>query len=159
MIQHTRLATRPRIGCTIGASHMSNEQVPSTRRQFLARETAMAAAATAFSTGRVLGANDRINIAFIGNGMQFEGLIRGCDKKLANEKFVKGEEYLNLLVELPSIKRAAQGTSIPNLRNFSDENGEGILLFRPVGQTALAMAVGDLMGAGETLQKIFASGP
>lgn len=56
---------------------MSQEQVPSTRRQFLTRDTAMAAAATAFSTGRVLGANDRINIAFIGNGMQFEGLIRG----------------------------------------------------------------------------------
>jgi hypothetical protein len=28
-------------------------------------------------TGRVLGANDRINIAFIGNGMQFESLVRG----------------------------------------------------------------------------------
>lgn len=56
---------------------MSHEQDQSTRRQFLTRDTAIAAAATTFATGRALGANDRINIAFIGNGMQFAGLVRG----------------------------------------------------------------------------------
>src|ERR1035438_8198895 len=60
----------------------------STRRDFLTREVAGAAAALsaaganafqartpAGTTGRVLGANDRINIAFIGNGMQFQTLL------------------------------------------------------------------------------------
>jgi predicted dehydrogenase len=60
----------------------------STRRDFLTLEVAGAAAAlsaagaNAFqtrtpptTTGRVLGANDRINIAFIGNGMQFQTLL------------------------------------------------------------------------------------
>ena len=42
----------------------------STRREFLG------AAAVAATAGRVLGANDRINIAFIGNGMQFQTLLR-----------------------------------------------------------------------------------
>lgn len=56
---------------------MSHEQDNSTRRQFLTRDTAIAAAATTLATGRALGANDRINIAFIGNGMQFAGLVRG----------------------------------------------------------------------------------
>ncbi len=49
---------------------MENQTETSTRRAFLA------AAATAAGAGRVLGANDRINIAFIGNGMQFEYLAR-----------------------------------------------------------------------------------
>src|SRR2546423_8931255 len=60
---------------------------PPPRRDFLTREvvataavfsTLPATAATKSSgrtTGRVLGANDRINIAFIGNGMQFQGLL------------------------------------------------------------------------------------
>jgi predicted dehydrogenase len=63
-----------------------------TRRHFLARETGLAAAgatllgnaaagaspgqASAGANHRVLGANDRINIAFIGNGMQFQTLIQ-----------------------------------------------------------------------------------
>jgi predicted dehydrogenase len=58
-----------------------------TRRDFLTREIAAGAAAltashaiaadtkTTAKTGRVLGANDRINIAFIGNGMQFQTLL------------------------------------------------------------------------------------
>jgi hypothetical protein len=59
----------------------------STRRDFLTREVAISAAAlSAASAGaqsrpvtsarRVLGANDRINIAFIGNGMQFQTLLQ-----------------------------------------------------------------------------------
>ncbi|MEK7409650.1 MAG: Gfo/Idh/MocA family oxidoreductase [Acidobacteriota bacterium] len=49
---------------------MSYKADQSTRRDFIAATTATLA------SGRVLGANDRINIAFIGNGMQFETLIR-----------------------------------------------------------------------------------
>jgi predicted dehydrogenase len=61
-----------------------------TRRDFLARKagwTAVGAAAAGAQTrkaspapkpaaGRVLGANDRINVGFIGNGMQFHALLR-----------------------------------------------------------------------------------
>ena len=43
---------------------------PTTRREFLG-----AGAAAIATGGRVLGANDRINIAFIGNGMQFQSLL------------------------------------------------------------------------------------
>jgi len=49
---------------------MNHNQAHSSRRQFVA--ASMGAAAT----GRVLGANDRINIAFVGAGMQFQTLVR-----------------------------------------------------------------------------------
>src|SRR5262249_23053040 len=70
---------------------MNNKDEQSTRRDFLSRGTGFAAATAGLAsaaggraaskalpkiTGRVLGANDRINIAFIGNGMQFQTLIR-----------------------------------------------------------------------------------
>ena len=71
---------------------MIDKDDQSTRRDFLTRDAGIAAmTATLASTagaktssaqaapkagGRVLGANDRINIAFIGNGMQYESLIR-----------------------------------------------------------------------------------
>ena len=79
------------------------EDEKTTRRDFLAGTTGVAAtaatlltsaAANAFAaktihkaTGRVLGANDRINIAFIGNGMQFLGLLNGFQsrKKAKND--------------------------------------------------------------------------
>lgn len=70
---------------------MSKRDDRSTRREFLTHEMGVAAAtATLLSgasakasqskaapkaAGRVLGANDRINIAFIGNGMQFHVLV------------------------------------------------------------------------------------
>lgn len=68
----------------------------STRREFLGRNAALAAVSAAAVTGaqgqsarpaakattRVLGANDRINVAFIGCGMQFHGLLdRGFEKR------------------------------------------------------------------------------
>ena len=74
-----------------------------TRRGFLTGTTGVAATATALltsggasafaaqtmpkTTGRVLGANDRINIAFIGNGMQFLSLLNGFQnrKKAKND--------------------------------------------------------------------------
>ena len=71
---------------------MNHPEDRSTRRHFLTRDAGIAAATAgvvstaaaraaaprpaAKATGRVLGANDRINIAFIGNGMQFQTLIR-----------------------------------------------------------------------------------
>ena len=70
---------------------MSQRDDRSTRREFLTHEVGVAAATATIlfgadarasqsqaarkATGRVLGANDRINIAFIGNGMQFLTLI------------------------------------------------------------------------------------
>src|SRR5439155_6270963 len=53
----------------------------SSRRQFL-RQTAAATAAPGAAKGRVLGANDRINVGFIGCGMQFLGLLqRGFEQE------------------------------------------------------------------------------
>lgn len=70
----------------------------STRREFLTRDTGLAAAtvltaasaakAAPKAAGRVLGANDRINIAFIGNGMQFETLIRVFQNRLKQKNDV-----------------------------------------------------------------------
>jgi predicted dehydrogenase len=60
-----------------------------TRREFIGREAGLAAVAASAAhaqsrrarlmpktSARVLGANDRINVAFIGNGMQFHDLVR-----------------------------------------------------------------------------------
>ncbi len=81
---------------------MSNHQDRSTRRDFLTRDTGIAAAsatlvsaakakaaaakATPRTGGRVLGANDRINIAFIGAGMQFQTLIRVFQNRQQEKK-------------------------------------------------------------------------
>src|SRR5262249_11832443 len=79
---------------------MNNKDEQSTRRDFLSRSTGFAAATAGLASaagaraaskalpkinGRVLGANDRINIAFIGNGMQFQTLIRVFQNR-KNEK-------------------------------------------------------------------------
>lgn len=61
---------------------MENQTESSTRRAFLATM------ATAASAGRVLGANDRLNIAFIGNGMQFEYLARVFKNRQEEKKDV-----------------------------------------------------------------------
>lgn len=91
-----------------------------------------------------------------------KGLIplRPSDAELA-----KGTEdfnvFLNKLVELPSLKKVAQGASAASLRNFADENpaGEGNILFRPVGQEVVATAVGLVVfdqDKPRTLDAIFA---
>ncbi|MBM3747343.1 MAG: Gfo/Idh/MocA family oxidoreductase, partial [Acidobacteria bacterium] len=61
---------------------MQQQDDRSTRREFLTHELGVAAATAtvlpgtrARAAGNVLGANDRINIAFIGNGMQFLTLV------------------------------------------------------------------------------------
>jgi DGQHR domain-containing protein len=66
-------------------------------------------------------------------------------------------QFINNLQLLPSVVRAVQGTSVVTLRNFEEEveNGEGNLLFRPVGQTALATAIGVLLHDGGSLDTIF----
>lgn len=61
--------------------------------------------------------------------------------------------------ELPSVQRMLQGTGTPALRNFAEFEGEGHVLFRPVGQIALATAVGDLVytrpGPTMTMVEVF----
>lgn len=72
-------------------------------------------------------------------------------------------QYIDHFQSLPSVKRYVQGTVVTILRNFEgeiqDENGnnigEGNMLFRPVGQTALATAVGVLRDEGASLDSIF----
>jgi len=72
-------------------------------------------------------------------------------------------QYMDRFQSLPSIQRYIQGTFATVLRNFEvevqDEQGnnvgEGNLLFRPVGQTALATAIGDLLIEGANLDAIF----
>ncbi|MGH9720715.1 MAG: Gfo/Idh/MocA family oxidoreductase, partial [Bryobacteraceae bacterium] len=69
----------------------NNKNDQSSRRDFLTRDAgiaaltatlaagsadAAAAKASPKATNRIIGANDRINIAFIGNGMQFQSLVR-----------------------------------------------------------------------------------
>ena len=70
---------------------ISSDKNTTSRRQFLTQTAAALAGASALTgleaaqvpkpvakaAGRVLGANDRINVAFIGNGMQWQGLLRG----------------------------------------------------------------------------------
>ncbi|HBB35597.1 MAG TPA: hypothetical protein DDZ80_19670 [Cyanobacteria bacterium UBA8803] len=72
------------------------------------------------------------------------------------------------LANLPSYQRLAQGVETPKLRRFSFERdgGEGNILFRPVGQVALAQGLGilvfrqgfSLAGIFEKLHKYDAEG-
>jgi hypothetical protein len=72
-------------------------------------------------------------------------------------------EFTERLSTLPSIQKMLQGTKPTALRNFTShptDRGVGHLLFRPVGQEAFAIAVGDLRtGAPErhpiSLEEIF----
>ncbi|HOK45645.1 MAG TPA: Gfo/Idh/MocA family oxidoreductase [Bryobacteraceae bacterium] len=74
----------------------------STRRSFLTRHAGAAAVTATLLTGSrasarsVLGANDRINIAFIGNGMQFLSLIRG----FANRKQTKNDVHFSAVCDV-----------------------------------------------------------
>jgi hypothetical protein len=55
--------------------------------------------------------------------------------------------FWDLLKELPSFKKLEQGAKTGSLRRFSHDRspGEGHMLFRPVGQEALASALGQLI--------------
>ncbi len=106
---------------------MDNDKKPageSTRRQFLSRTAAALTSVTVLSnlnaapakekpvrkvTTRVLGANDRINVAFIGNGMQFLGLL---DRGFRARKEKKGDFEYSAVCDVwePRLKNAQEKT-------------------------------------------------
>jgi DGQHR domain-containing protein len=66
------------------------------------------------------------------------------------------EDLLDHMAKLPSYEEMNGGTSTIELRNFEKEEGRGHALFRPVGQAALAQALGVLtFKDGNSLDKIF----
>jgi predicted dehydrogenase len=82
---------------------IKSEKSTTTRRRFLVQTGAVLAGASTLTgleaaqkpsarmAGRVLGANDRINLAFIGTGMQWQGLLRGFQarkERLGDVEFV-----------------------------------------------------------------------
>jgi DGQHR domain-containing protein len=54
------------------------------------------------------------------------------------------EQLLDHMATLPSFKSMENGTSTTELRNFRQDGGQANVLFRPVGQAALAQALGIL---------------
>ncbi|RPJ63220.1 MAG: gfo/Idh/MocA family oxidoreductase, partial [Acidobacteria bacterium] len=115
------------------AKETSGEGRKPSRREFLGQTTAALASASAITsvatgkprtvakmTGRVLGANDRINVAFVGNGMQFHDLLRrGFDARKAG----KGDiEYAAVCdVWEPRLKFAQEKTKAPKTyRNYEE---------------------------------------
>ncbi len=108
-------------------NHNQNPDSRPTRRQFLGQTAAAVASTTllsgaaaarekgakfvAKSSGRVLGANDRINIAFIGNGMQFQSLLRMFGARKERQKDV---EFMAVCdVWEPRVKNAQEKTKAP----------------------------------------------
>ncbi|MGK7874510.1 MAG: DGQHR domain-containing protein [Xenococcaceae cyanobacterium] len=77
-----------------------------------------------------------------------KGLIpmRPEDEEL-EEGLEKFKQLFDHLASLPSYQRLEQGTETPKMRRFSHEKGggEANILFRPVGQIALAQALGVLV--------------
>ncbi|WP_068110626.1 DNA sulfur modification protein DndB [Tropicimonas marinistellae] len=67
------------------------------------------------------------------------------------------EEFLDHLKRLPVFRRVDSLEDIDAMRLFDPDepNGEGHLLLRPIGQTILARAVGDLVAGGMSLDQIF----
>jgi DGQHR domain-containing protein len=53
-------------------------------------------------------------------------------------------QLMDNIASLPSYQTMEAGTPTPELRNFRKQNGHGNALFRPVGQAALAQALGIL---------------
>ncbi|MFB3905086.1 MAG: Gfo/Idh/MocA family oxidoreductase [Acidobacteriota bacterium] len=115
------------------ARETSGEGRKPSRRDFLSQTTAALASASAMTSmvdgkprpvpkmsGRVLGANDRINIAFIGNGMQFQDLLR---RAFDARKNGKGDiEYAAVCdVWEPRLKNAQEKTKAPRTcRNYQE---------------------------------------
>lgn len=70
------------------------------------------------------------------------------------------KRFLTAFGTLPSISELDRGKTTPEFRNFSDQegseqNGQAHLLFRPIGQIALADAVGMLVNQGRKLEDLF----
>ena len=115
------------------AKDISGEGRRPSRREFLGQTTVALASASAMTaaaegkpraapkmTGRVLGANDRINVAFVGNGMQFQDLLsRGFDPRKAGKADV---EYAAVCdVWEPRLKNAQEKTKAPKTyRNYQE---------------------------------------
>ncbi len=105
-------------------SHLKEGEKPSTRRQFFGQTAAALVSASVLTnrdafaakekpvkkvTTRVLGANDRINLAFIGNGMQFLGLL---DRGFQPRKEKKGDFEYSAVCDVwePRLKNAQEKT-------------------------------------------------
>jgi predicted dehydrogenase len=104
---------------------MADNSGPS-RREFLGRQAAVAALSTSLATQarakepkftpkantRVLGANDRINVAFIGNGMQFLGLL---DRAFTARRNTKNDIEFAAVCDVwePRVKYAQERTKAP----------------------------------------------
>ena len=91
--------------------------------------------------------------------VQKKGLIsmRPEDEEL-EEGIQEFKQLFDYLANLLSYQRLEHGEETPSLRRFSFEKGggEGNILFRPVGQVALAQALGILVfKKGFSLQEIF----
>lgn len=109
------------------------KKTSSTRREFLSRNAAVAALGPAAASAaqnkaklpfkanaRVIGANDRINVAFIGCGMQFHGLL---DRGFYKRKEAKNDfEYAALCdVYEPRVKYGQEKTKAEKTyRDFHD---------------------------------------
>ncbi|MGH9340558.1 MAG: Gfo/Idh/MocA family protein [Acidobacteriota bacterium] len=106
---------------------MPNKKEPqkSSRREFLGKTAAAVASAPLISgasaaassaprarvTGGILGANERINVGFIGCGMQFQSLIRRFNERKENTKDI---EYAAVCdVWEPRLKHAQEQTQAP----------------------------------------------
>ncbi|MGY2075620.1 DGQHR domain-containing protein [Blastococcus sp. SYSU DS0828] len=65
---------------------------------------------------------------------------------------------MSAMEELPNVSRIQRGTATGELRRFAHEQppGEGHMLFRPIGQIALAQACGAMRVAGLELPAVFA---
>lgn len=67
-------------------------------------------------------------------------------------------ELWNRIGNLPSLMEIQRGKSTADMRRFAHEKnpGDGHMLFRPIGQIALARAVSALVKRGKSLDQIFA---
>jgi len=70
------------------------------------------------------------------------------------------KRFLTAFATLPSVSELDRGKTTPEFRNFSDpegkeQSGRAHLLFRPIGQIALADAVGMLVNQGRKLDDLF----
>jgi DGQHR domain-containing protein len=85
--------------------------------------------------------------------------VRPTDDEL--EKGLKEfKEFLTAFQSLPSVSELDRGKTTQEFRNFADKEvndppGQAHLLFRPIGQIALAEAVGILVKDGRDLNELF----
>ncbi|MCL5742657.1 MAG: Gfo/Idh/MocA family oxidoreductase, partial [Acidobacteria bacterium] len=88
---------------------------------------------TAAAAGRVLGANDRINVAFIGNGMRFQALLRSFNQRRDARKDV---EYAGVCdVWQPRLDFAREQTKAKTYRDYREilqrSDVDGVVIATP----------------------------